>query len=92
RTLYDDGVMMRHTPMLAPLAPGAVAHLNPNDAKTVGALAGFRLRVVTKQGEGELVAVIDEGTPAGVVYVPFNQPDGVSLGTDAVVRVTTVGR
>jgi hypothetical protein len=50
------------------------------------------LRVVTKQGEGELVAVIDEGTPAGVVYVPFNQPNGVSLGTDVVVRVTTVGR
>jgi NADH-quinone oxidoreductase subunit G len=92
RTLYDDGIMLRHTPMLAPLAPGAVAHLNPNDAKTVGALAGSRVRVVTRQGEGELVVVIDEGTPAGVVYVPFNQPDGVSLGTDAVVRVTTVGR
>jgi len=92
RTLYDDGVMMRHSPTLRPLAPGAVAHLNPNDAKKVGALPGRRVRVVTKQGQGELLAVIDDGTPAGVVYVPFNQPEGFSLGTDAVVRVTAVGK
>ena len=32
RTLYDDGVMMRHSQSLHPLAPGAVAHLNPDDA------------------------------------------------------------
>jgi NADH-quinone oxidoreductase subunit G len=92
RTLYDDGVMMRHSPMLHPLAPGAAAHLNPDDARKIGAQAGAVVRVVTKQGDGELVAVIDEGTPAGVVYVPFNQPGGFSLGTDAVVRVTAVGR
>jgi len=36
--------------------------------------------------------VLDEGTPPGVVYVPFNQPGAASLGTDAVVRVTAVGR
>ena len=92
RTLYDDGVMMRHSPTLHPLAPGPVAHLNPEDAKRTGAQPGHRVKVVTKHGEGELLAVIDEQTPAGVVYVPFNQPAGVSLGTDAVVRVTAVGK
>lgn len=92
RTLYDDGVMMRHNPTLRPLAPGAAAHLNPDDARKIGAQAGAPVKVVTKQGEGELVAVIDEGTPAGVVYVPFNQPGGISLGTDVVVRVTAVGK
>ncbi|MGH8915411.1 MAG: NADH-quinone oxidoreductase subunit NuoG [Acidimicrobiia bacterium] len=92
RALYDDGVMMRHTPSLRPLAPGPVAHLNPDDAKKVGAQPGSRLKVVSKQGEGELTAVIDDGTPAGVVYVPFNQPGGFSLGTDVVVRVTAVGK
>ena len=48
------------------------------------------MRVVTKHGEGEFVAVIDDDTPEGVVFVPFNQPGGVSLGTDPVVRVTAV--
>ena len=92
RTLYDDGVMMRHTPMLRPLAPGPVAHLNPEDAKRAGAQDGHPVKVVTAQGEGEFSAVIDEGTPEGVVYVPFNQPGAASLGTEAVVRVTAVGR
>jgi predicted molibdopterin-dependent oxidoreductase YjgC len=92
RTLYDDGVMMRHCPSLHPLAPGPLVHLNPDDAKTVGAQPGYRIHVVTKHGNGEFLAVIDELTPPGVVYVPFNQPGGSSLGTDAVVRVTTVGK
>jgi NADH-quinone oxidoreductase subunit G len=92
RTLYDDGVMMRHCPTLHHLAPGPLVHLNPEDAKRVGAQAGYRIHVVTKHGNGEFLAVIDELTPPGVVYVPFNQPGGSSLGTDAVVRVTTVGK
>jgi NADH-quinone oxidoreductase subunit G len=92
RTLYDDGVMMRHSPTLHQLAPGPVAHLNPEDAKRVGALPGYRVKVVTKHGDGEFLAVVDEGTPPGVVYVPFNQPGGASLGTDSVVRVTAVGK
>jgi predicted molibdopterin-dependent oxidoreductase YjgC len=92
RTLYDDGVMMRHTPMLRPLAPGPVAYLSPEDAKRAGAQDGHPVKVVTSHGEGEFSAVVDEGTPEGVVFVPFNQPGAAALGTDAVVRVTAVGR
>jgi predicted molibdopterin-dependent oxidoreductase YjgC len=92
RTLYDDGVMMRHTPTLHALAPGPVAHLNADDARKAGAHDGHPIRVVTKHGEGEFRAIVDEGTPPGVVYVPFNQPGGSSLGTEAVVRVTAVGK
>jgi predicted molibdopterin-dependent oxidoreductase YjgC len=87
RTMYDDGVLMRHSPSLHPLAPGAVAHLNPVDARKLGAQQGKPVQVVTKQGVGEFTVVIDEGTPAGVVYVPFNQVGGAHLGTDPVVRV-----
>ena len=50
------------------------------------------MKVVTKHGEGEFSAVLDDGTPPGVVYVPFNQPGAGSLGTEAVVRVTAVGK
>jgi NADH-quinone oxidoreductase subunit G len=92
RTMYDDGVLMRQSPSLHPLAPGAVAHINPVDAHKLGARSGHPVRVVTKQGEGEFSVVIDEGTPPGVVYVPFNQVGATSLGTDPVVRVKAVGK
>ena len=92
RTLYDDGVMMRHSPVLHRLAPGAVAYLNPEDARKAGVQEGHAVDVVTKHGEGEYAAVLDEGTPSGVVYVPFNQPGTGSLGTEAVVRVKAVTR
>jgi formylmethanofuran dehydrogenase subunit D len=67
-----------------------VAHLNPADGRKLGAQPGSPLQVVTKQGEGVFSAVFDEGTPPGVVYVPFNQAGGAHLGTDPVVRVKAV--
>ena len=90
RTMYDDGVRLRHSPSLHGLAPGPVAHINHVDAPRLGAQDGHRVRVVTSQGEGEFTVVLDPGTPSGVVYVPFNQAGGARLGTDAVVRVTVV--
>lgn len=90
RVMYDDGVRLRHCPSLKPLARGPVAHLNPDDAKRLGAQPGHQLRVVTKRGEGEFRALIDEGTPPGVVFVPMNQPAAAKLGADPVVRVTVV--
>jgi NADH-quinone oxidoreductase subunit G len=90
RVMYDDGVRLRHSPSLRGLAPGPVAHISPSDAPKVGARDGARVRLVTKRGEGEFRAVIDPGTPGGVVYVPRNQPNAAILGTDPVVRVTVV--
>jgi anaerobic selenocysteine-containing dehydrogenase len=88
--MYDNGVRLRNCPSLRPLAPGAVAYLNSGDAKRLGAQDGYQLRVVTSKGEGEFSAVIDPGTPAGVVYVPLNQAGAAKLGIDPVVRVTVV--
>jgi NADH-quinone oxidoreductase subunit G len=90
RTMYDDGVRLRHCHHLHHLAPGPVAHINPSDAPGLGVKDGVRVRVTTSQGEGEFTAILDESTPAGVVYVPVNQKGGAALGTDAVVRVRTV--
>ena len=90
RTMYDDGVRLRHCPSLHPLAPGAVAHINPTDAPSLGVKDGMRVTVTTGHGEGEFTAIVDAGTPAGVVYVPMNQHGAVSLGTDPVVRVKVV--
>jgi predicted molibdopterin-dependent oxidoreductase YjgC len=90
RVMYDDGVRLRHSPALAKLAPGPVACISPDDAPRLGVREGAAVRLVTRQGEGEFTAVLDAGTPSGVVYVPFNQAGSVSLGTDPVVRVTVV--
>jgi predicted molibdopterin-dependent oxidoreductase YjgC len=90
RTMYDDGVRLRHCRHLSPLAPGPVAHLNPADAPSLGVKQGVKVKVTTSQGEGEFTAILDDGTPAGVVYVPFNQAGADPLGTDPVVRVKVV--
>ena len=90
RTLYDDGVMMRYGLSLHRLAPGAAAHLHPDDARRLGAREGHQVRLATKDVSAELPVVLDASLHRGVVYVPFNQPDGPSLGSDPVVRVTAV--
>jgi NADH-quinone oxidoreductase subunit G len=87
RTMYDDGVRLRHCHSLHPLAPGVVVHVNPADAPGLGITHGATVRVSTSQGEGMFSAVLDEGTPRGVVYVPLNQEGGAPLGTDPVVRL-----
>jgi predicted molibdopterin-dependent oxidoreductase YjgC len=88
RVMFDDGVRLRHSPALHRLARGPVAHVSPADAPKLGARDGAGVRLVTKQGEGEFRIVIDPGTPAGVIYVPLNQPGAAALGRDAVVRAT----
>jgi len=91
RTMYDDGVMMRNSLSLHRLAPGASAHLHPDDARRLGARPDHTVRLVTRTAEVELPVVLDDSLHRGVVYVPSNQPGGPSLGSDPVVRVTAVG-
>lgn len=90
RVMYDDGVRLRHCPSLHPLAPGPVARIHPEDAKRMGAVAGQVVKVVTGKAQGEYTAVLDEETPAGVVFIPRNQPGAAKLGADPVVRVTVM--
>ena len=90
RTMYDDGVRLRHSPSLHPLAPGAIVAINPLDAPGLGVTEGATVEVTTSHGKGEFEAVLDEGTPCGVVYVPANQADSAALGTDPVVRLKVV--
>jgi NADH-quinone oxidoreductase subunit G len=90
RTMYDDGVRLRHCPSLRPLAPGAEARINPADGPGLGVREGSLVKVTTSHGEGRFTVVLDPGTPAGVVFVPLNQPGAFPLGTDPVVRVKVV--
>lgn len=90
RTMYDDGVRLRHSPSLHPLAPGAVVAINPADAPGLGVTDGVTVEVTTSHGKGEFTAVLDERTPGGVVYVPANQAGGAALGIDPVARLKVV--
>ena len=88
RVMYDDGVLVRHGPSLAGLAPGGAVYLHPDDATRLGLAAGEAARVVTDEGEAVLPVVFDSGLHRGVVYVPFNQPGVPSVGRGPSVTVT----
>jgi predicted molibdopterin-dependent oxidoreductase YjgC len=90
RTMYDDGVMMRHGLSLHRLAPGAAAHLHPDDARRLGVRPGDMVKLTTDTAEAELEVALDPSLHHGVVYVPFNQPDGPPLGSSPVVNVSTL--
>jgi predicted molibdopterin-dependent oxidoreductase YjgC len=88
RTMFDDGVLMRHGPSLEHLAPGASVHLHFDDARRLGLAEGEEADVKTSQGSARLPVRIDPALAHGVVYVPFNQPGVPSLGSDPVVTVS----
>lgn len=88
RTMFDDGVLMRHSRSLADLAPGAFAYLNQDDSRRLGLSEGDDVDLRTEQGSARLSVRVDPSLGHGVVYVPFNQPGVPSLGSDPVVSVT----
>ena len=90
RVMYDDGVRLRHSPALRPLAPGPVVILHPGDAASLGISAGDGVRLRTEHGEGEATVAIDPAGTPRTVRIPFNQPDGPRLGTAPVVSVEKV--
>ncbi|MGQ0848897.1 MAG: NADH-quinone oxidoreductase subunit NuoG [Actinomycetota bacterium] len=88
RTMFDDGVSLRHGGSLAGLAPGAAVFCHPDDARRLGLLEGHTAEVATATGAVRLPVGFDDTLSHGVVYVPFNQPGTASLGNDPVVTVS----
>ncbi len=91
RTLYDDGVMVRHCPGIAFLAPEAEVHLHPDDAAALSIAPGDSV-LVSVDGEAELRAVLDPTLAQGTIYVPFNQQGSAALGAAGSVTVEPVGK
>ncbi len=75
RTLYDDGVMLRHCPSSRGLVRPAVVRLSVADAERLGAVDGTRVRIRSERGELELPVRIDAGVPRGTAVVPHAAPD-----------------
>jgi NADH-quinone oxidoreductase subunit G len=92
RVMYDDGVRLRHSPALRPLAPGSKAYIHPDDAESLDIATGDRVRLITEEGDGEAEVVLDPTATPRTIRVPFNQPDGPRLGAAAVVSVDKVER
>jgi NADH-quinone oxidoreductase subunit G len=88
RTLYDDGVLMSHSPSLRSLATAPTAYLHPDDLRRLGLSEGGSALITSSQGEVRLPIGADESLSHGVVYVPFNRASTPSLGDDPLVTVT----
>ena len=93
RTMYDDGVMLRHCESSRGLAPAASARINPADLDRSGLGEGAAVRVVSDFGHLEATLTADAGVPAGSLKVHWLAPGApanslMAAGTDAtVVRV-----
>ena len=88
RTLYDDGVLLRHCPSLAPLAPGASAYLTPAHAASLEVAEGDEVVVRAGDRSVRLPVRIDPSLAEGSVYIPFNQPGLEAVGNALGVSVT----
>ena len=80
RTLYDDGVLLRHCPSLSKQAPGPSVHLTPAHADAVGVREGDQATLRIAGRSVTLPVQLDPTLHEGTVYVPFNQPDLAPLG------------
>ena len=93
RTMYDDGVMLRHCPSSRGLAPAATARINPADLDSIDLDKGAAVRVVSDFGHIEARLTVDGGVPAGSLRVDWLAPGApanalIAAGTDVtVVRV-----
>ena len=57
----------RRSPSLAPLAPGAAAHVHPLDLDRLGVAAGADVRVIGATRHGRAAVVADPAVPRGTV-------------------------
>jgi len=85
RRLYDEGVLLGACSSLAPLAPAATVHLNPNDLDRIGSASGGSLRLRSSRSSLVLEALADEGLERGVAVIGFNLDSGDSSGAASLV-------
>ena len=75
RSMYDDGVMLRHCPSSRSLAAEPTARLSPDDLDRTGLAPGAQVRVVSESGHIEATLTADEGVPQGTLAVNWLAPD-----------------
>jgi len=68
---WHTGAMTRRATVLDAIEPAPTVSLCGADLQRLGLLPGQRVRVASRRGELELSVRRDDGTPEGVVYIPF---------------------
>lgn len=89
RSMYDNGVLMAHSPALAGLAPGTRLVVEPSDLLRLGVNDGDTVVVTGPGGRLNVVVGSDPGVTRGTAHVLFNQ-SGLDAGDliDASASVT----
>jgi len=85
RRLYDEGVMLGACESLAPLAPAATVHVNPDDLERIGVPTGGTVRVRSSRAAVELEALADPGISRGAAMIAFNLDSADSSGASALI-------
>jgi len=52
--------------------PEPTVEIHPDDARSLGIQAGERVKVRSRRGEIEVLAIITERSPAGLIFIPFH--------------------
>ena len=68
---WHTGSMTRRASVLDFIEPEPVASLHPDDLKRLRIAPGAVLTVQSRRGSITLYARVDEGTPPGVLFIPF---------------------
>jgi len=68
---WHTGAMTRRATVLDAIEPAPTASLCGADMQRLGLQPGDRVQVASRRGEVELTVRRDDGTPQGVVYMPF---------------------
>ena len=68
---WHTGSMTRRASALDSLEPEPVASIHPLDLDALGIEPGGTLTIASRRGSISLYARVDDGTPRGVVFVPF---------------------
>ena len=68
---WHTGAMTRRATVLDAIEPAPTVSMCGADLQRLGLLPGQRVQVASRRGEVELTVRRDDGTPQGVVYIPF---------------------
>jgi formate dehydrogenase major subunit len=68
---WHTGAITRRAGVLDAIEPEPVASFHPSDLAKLAVKAGEIVTVESRRGEISLYARVDDGTPAGAVFIPF---------------------
>ena len=68
---WHTGAMTRRATVLDAIEPAPTVSMCGFELQRLGLTPGQRVRVASRRGEVELMVRRDDGTPEGVVYIPF---------------------